>query len=73
VFEFQTGQEEPFVKLQYVLTKYRLAENLTYDLPKGIFCGGWIGYFSYEFGRYIERLPETTIDDITLSDYLRLQ
>jgi para-aminobenzoate synthetase component 1 len=64
VFESQTGQEEPFIKLQYVLTKYRLAENLTYDLPNGMFCGGWIGYFSYEFGRYIERLPETTIDDI---------
>jgi para-aminobenzoate synthetase component 1 len=64
VFEFQTGQEEPFVKLQYALTKYRLEENLTYDLPKGMFCGGWIGYFSYELGRYIERLPETTIDDL---------
>ena len=64
VFEFQTGQEGPFVKLQYALATYRLEENLTYDLPKGMFCGGWIGYFSYELGRYIERLPETTIDDL---------
>jgi para-aminobenzoate synthetase component 1 len=64
VFEFQTGQEEPFVKLQYALAKYRLERNLTYGLSKGIFCGGWIGYFSYELGRHIERLPETTIDDI---------
>ncbi len=36
------------------------------SLPKGIFCGGWIGYFSYELGRYIERLPETTIDDLKM-------
>jgi len=31
-----------------------------------MFCGGWIGYFSYELGRYIERLPETTIDDLEM-------
>jgi para-aminobenzoate synthetase component 1 len=29
-----------------------------------MFCGGWIGYFSYELGRYIEKLPETAVDDI---------
>jgi len=36
------------------------------ELPKGIFCGGWIGYFSYELGRYIEKLPETTTDDLQM-------
>lgn len=35
-------------------------------LPKGIFCGGWIGYFSYELGRYIEQLPATTVDDLRM-------
>jgi len=35
-------------------------------LPKGIFCGGWIGHFSYELGRYIEKLPETTVDDLKM-------
>ncbi|UCC22895.1 MAG: chorismate-binding protein, partial [Planctomycetota bacterium] len=64
VFEFRSGQEEPFGKLEYALAKYRLEEKRSCDLPKGIFCGGWIGYFSYELGRYIERLPETTIDDL---------
>jgi len=36
------------------------------SLPVGIFCGGWIGYFSYELGRYIEKLPETTLDDLKM-------
>ncbi len=131
VFEFQTGQKEPFEKLQKALNKYKLEKDAKgisniecripnnevksqesegkyseilrcaqndntvdsrlrgndkskeeilrcaqndkgsgngkesgSDLPKGIFCGGWVGYFSYELGRYIERLPETTIDDL---------
>jgi para-aminobenzoate synthetase component 1 len=29
------------------------------DLTEGIFRGGWIGYFSYDLGRYIEKLPES--------------
>ncbi len=41
-------------------------DRFIWGLPKGIFCGGWIGYFSYELGRYIERLPETTIDDLKM-------
>jgi aminodeoxychorismate synthase component I len=35
-------------------------------LPRGMFCGGWIGYFSYELGRYIERLPERAVDDLKI-------
>ncbi len=35
-------------------------------LPKGIFCGGWVGFFSYELGRYIERLLKTTINDLKM-------
>ncbi|MDD5326203.1 MAG: aminodeoxychorismate synthase component I [Phycisphaerae bacterium] len=66
VFEFQTGQKDPFGKLQYALNKYKPEKNYPDNLPKGIFCGGWIGYFSYELGRYIERLPETTTDDLKM-------
>ena len=30
------------------------------------FPGGWIGYFAYEAGRFIERLPATTTADVGL-------
>jgi len=73
LFEFRAGQEDPFEKLHKALTKYNLEpgtiRNTQYagtKLPKGIFCGGWVGYFSYELGRYIELLPETTIDDLQM-------
>jgi len=73
VFEFRAGQTDPFGKLHQALAKYELQQDPRLktqdpraDLPKGIFLGGWVGYFSYELGRYIERLPETTTDDIRM-------
>ena len=73
IFEFRVGQKEPFAKLQKALNKYKLeqdprlkTQDTKDDLPKGIFHGGWVGYFSYELGRYIEKLSETTIDDLRM-------
>jgi len=66
IFEFHAGQKSPFGKLQQVLTKYKLTRNFDNELPREIFRGGWIGYFSYELGRYIERLPQTAIDDLKM-------
>ncbi|MHC4424999.1 MAG: anthranilate synthase component I family protein [Planctomycetota bacterium] len=67
VFEFGAGQKDPFGKLQEALAKYTFEDpqgNRT-GLPlQGMFCGGWIGYFSYELSRYVEKLPETAIDDV---------
>jgi para-aminobenzoate synthetase component I len=65
VFEFCAGQTEPFEKLQAVLERYELEGNS--DLPKGMFVGGWIGYFGYELGRYIEKLPARAVDDLEMA------
>jgi len=66
VFEFRAGQKAPFEKLQYALDKYKPERDCLNGLPKGIFCGGWVGYFSYELGRHIEKLPQTTLDDLKM-------
>jgi para-aminobenzoate synthetase component 1 len=66
IFEFRTGQKKPFEKLQTALNKYQLEKYDKHTLPKGIFCGGWIGYFSYELARFIEQLPATTLDDLEM-------
>lgn len=61
IFEFSPDDKNPFDRLLKILNKYKLDEN---PLPKGIFCGGWIGYFAYELGRYIERIPANGVDDL---------
>jgi para-aminobenzoate synthetase component 1 len=66
VFELRAGEKDPFARLQRALDTHGLDETSSEDLPKTMFCGGWAGYFSYEFGRYIERLPETTMDDLKM-------
>ncbi|HSW01860.1 MAG TPA: anthranilate synthase component I family protein [Sedimentisphaerales bacterium] len=70
VFEFTAEQTNPFPQLQSILSRYRLAEGWAdphrTGLPSGMFTGGWIGYFSYELGRCIERLPERAVDDLHL-------
>jgi para-aminobenzoate synthetase component 1 len=64
IFTFKSRQTNPFESLDKTLKKYRLRSDCQNRLPKEIFCGGWIGYFSYELDRYIEKLPETTVDDL---------
>jgi len=63
VFEFSLQQKDPFEKLLTVLSQYRLDSTHKEQVPPGVFGGGWIGYFGYELGRFIEKLPATAVDD----------
>ena len=65
VFEFSLHQKRPFEKLLTTLSKYRLDHDCKEQLPLGVFNGGWIGYFGYELGRFIEKLPTTAVDDLS--------
>ncbi len=44
----------------------------TYTLDAGAapvpFCGGAVGYFSYDLGHFIERLPARAVDDLNLPE-----
>jgi len=64
VFEFKAGADGPFVKLQQALNKYKSSNDT--NLPGGMFCGGWIGYFSYDLGQYIEKVPCKAKDDLNI-------
>ena len=66
VFEFNSNDTEPFEKLNRVLNKYKLDSLEIGPLPRGVFPCGWIGYFSYDLGRFIEKVGVTTIDDLGL-------
>jgi para-aminobenzoate synthetase component 1 len=64
----QDGQEKeqgnPFDILGKMLETYRL-DSLPSALP---FCGGAVGYLSYDLCHFIERLPSTAVDDLMLPE-----
>ncbi|MBW8016622.1 MAG: aminodeoxychorismate synthase, component I [Planctomycetes bacterium] len=65
VFEVCANDEDVFGKLKVALEKYSV-DTCRCGLPEGMFCCGWIGYFSYDLGRCIEKVPVTAVDDLGL-------
>jgi len=59
-----TQQGNPFDVLHNLLETYRLDCSQA-PVP---FCGGAIGYLSYDLCHFIERLPGTAIDDLKLPE-----
>ena len=55
--ETELSSDDPFHLLQEVLQQYQPPQKS--DLP---FCGGALGYFSYDLGRRIETLPNLAQD-----------
>ncbi|MDN3380012.1 MULTISPECIES: aminodeoxychorismate synthase component I [unclassified Pseudoalteromonas] len=58
----QLTEQSCFTVLQTQLNKL----NDTKAHPELPFNGGWLGYFGYDFGRVIEKLPENAINDIDM-------
>ena len=57
-----TIPDDPFVILNEYLSMPKKNNN---KIP---FIGGALGFFSYDLGRYIERIPSLAIDDMDLPD-----
>lgn len=56
--------QDPFTVLDCALKRY-FPEPVNSELP---FTGGALGYFGYDLGRYLEKLPELSEHDIALPD-----
>jgi anthranilate synthase component 1 len=55
---------DPIKELKKILSKYRSVKIK--GLPR--FHGGFVGYFSYDIVRHIEKLPDKNPDDLKLPD-----
>lgn len=72
-FAFYVNETDPFEKLRTVLNRYQIkgsdpfifGEEENKKVPDTFHCG-WIGYFAYELGRFIEKLPEQAVMDLPL-------
>ena len=60
----ETRQGNPFDVLGEFLEVYSLSSHQS-PVP---FVGGAVGYFSYDLGHFIERLPDTAVDDLQLPE-----
>jgi len=66
VLECFAGEPDPLRRLQSELCRYAVETHAQTDAPRAMFCGGWIGYFSYDLGRFIEDVPATGVDDLQM-------
>jgi anthranilate/para-aminobenzoate synthase component I len=64
--ECGAGDLRLFDKLNAYLGKYHYEPDPLPAWPEDMFCGGWIGYFSYDLGQHIESTPCTTRDDLNM-------
>lgn len=64
--KLEISSEDPLLLIKQLQSKIfpgQIIEND--DIP---FCGGAVGYFSYDLGRRFEKLPSTSVIDIGLPD-----
>ena len=53
----------------YIFLK-KLIQNFNFSLPKNLppICSLLVGYFSYDIIRYIEKIPDSCLDDLKIPD-----
>ncbi|MDB1968763.1 MAG: aminodeoxychorismate synthase component I [Clostridium sp.] len=56
---------EPFIVLERLIEKYKCDDNDYNNIP---LISGAIGYISYDTGRILEKLPDTSDEDFNISD-----
>ncbi|GAA0814626.1 aminodeoxychorismate synthase component I [Clostridium tertium] len=56
---------EPFIVLERLIEKYKCDDNDYNNIP---LISGGIGYISYDTGRILEKLPDTSDEDFNISD-----
>lgn len=61
--KFKTTSD-PLIELKKILARYKFVP--VKGLPR--FCGGLVGYFSYDMVRFFEELPDNNPDDLDLDD-----
>lgn len=61
-----SGEKNPLAVLRKHLSKFRPVA--VKGLPR--FCGGAVGYLSYEMARYFEKLPDRNKSALTVPDFL---
>ncbi len=59
-------KDTPLSFIREIMQQYRFV-NID-GLPR--FCGGMVGYLSYDVVRFFEKLPKKTVDDLKLPDTL---
>jgi len=68
-FFVRRGGDHEDVVARFRALAARVAED---DSRPGVvpFTGGAVGYWAYDFGRRLERIPEIAIDDLSLPDFV---
>lgn len=58
---------DPFAVLRDLLSEFRVMKQAKACATPPLLAGA-IGYFGYDLGRFVERVPEETVDDVPVAD-----